>query len=1055
MYLLLAALAVQQPVSPPSSPASDTAHVVIVATTDVHGRVLGWDYVRDAAAPGGLSRAATVVETLRAQYPDQVVLVDAGDLIEGNLFAGYFADRDSQRPHPVVDALNAMQYDVATPGNHEFDFGPTVLARAVGDATYHYVSANIFQGTSDTLVYPSHVIVTRAGVQIGITGLTTPGVMVWSRGQVGRIRVRPIAEVAPLAMRRLDLAGVDLKVVLVHSGLNEPSSYDTTGVGPENAALGLASIPLPAPRPDLVIVGHSHKEMRDYVVNGVHFVQPRNFALSLAVVHVSFVKEPSGYRVVSIRPELIPLATVAEQPRFVRRFTAAHERVRVWAATPLGTAGPGFSARYGRAEDTPLLDFINDVQRRRAGADLSAAADFDLGAGLPEGEVRERDVAGIYPYENTLRAIRISGNQLKAYLEQTARYFRTYQPGAPPINDSVPGFNFDVVSGVTYSIDLTAAPGQRIRGLAFRGRAVAPADSFTLALNSYRQSGGGGYTMLQGARVVYDRGESIRNLLADEIRTRRLLTVQGAYSASWSVGPAEAHAALRQAFTPSAPTVPRPDSTLLRVLAINDFHGALEPQVWPWSDGRPVGGAAALKPWLDSLARACYCTSVRLDAGDEMQGTPVSNFNFGRPVIAAMNALGIDAAAIGNHEFDWTVDTLRARMAEAHYHFLAANITDTAGTTRPAWAEPFSVIQRGGVRVAAIGLALPATPQTTSPRNVRGLAFGDGARAVRRVLPQARAAGDYVIVVAHVGAFCDGDGAAAPLGPAACHGEIVDLARGLDSGSVDLIVSGHTHSLVNTVVNGIPIVQARSSGAGIAVVDFVRVSGAGGARREVRARIETPFADRVRLDPTLVDALRLSQASVSVITDRPVVRFGAELRRTGAEYGLGRLIADAQRNVAKADVALVNNGGIRADVAAGLATYGDLYRVEPFQNRLMRLAVSGKVLKQALEHALAGDGPDAHVAGIVVWYDPGKAPGRRVQRLRLANGKDVDDDRTYTVAVGDFLAAGGSGYAMLQGAPSGEVGVTDLDALIQYLAVLRQPISAPDDRRFYREGGSR
>src|SRR5437773_991315 len=896
-----------------------------------------------------------MVETLRAQYPEQVVLVDAGDLIEGNLFAAYFAERDSHRPHPVVDALNAMQYDAATPGNHEFDFGTAVLARATGDATYHYVSANIFKGASDTLVYPSHVVVTRGGVKIGITGFTTPGVMVWDRSQVGgRIRVRPIAEAAPPAMRRLDLAGVDLKVVLIHSGLNEPSSYDTAGVGAENAALGLASIPLPAPRPDLVIVGHSHKEMRDYVVNGVHFVQPRNFALSLAVVRVSLVKEPSGYRVVSIRPELIPLATVAEQPRFVRRFAAAHERVRVWAATPLGTAGPGFSARYGRAEDTPLLDFINDVQRRRAGADLSAAADFDLGAGLPEGEVRERDVAGIYPYENTLRAIRISGNQLKAYLEQTARYFRTYQPGAPPINDSVPGFNFDVVSGVTYMIDLTAAPGQRIRGLAF-----------------------------------------------------------------------------------------------------NDFHGALEPQVWPWSDGRPVGGAAALKPWLDSLARACYCTSVRLDAGDEMQGTPVSNFNFGRPVIAALNALGIDAAAIGNHEFDWTVDTLRARMAEAHYHFLAANITDTAGTTRPAWAEPFSVIQRGGVRVAAIGLALPATPQSTSPRNVRGLAFGDGARAVRRVLPQARAAGDYVIVVAHVGAFCDGDGAAAPLGPAACHGEIVDLARGLDSGSVDLIVSGHTHSLVNTVVNGIPIVQARSSGAGIAVVDFVRVSGPGGARREVRARIETPFADRVRPDAALVDALRLSQASVSVITDRPVVRFGAELRRTGAEYGLGRLIADAQRNVAKADVALVNNGGIRADVAAGLATYGDLYRVEPFQNRLMRLAVSGKVLKQALEHAVAGDGPDAHVAGIVVWYDPGKAPGHRVQRLRLANGKDVDDDRTYTVAVGDFLAAGGSGYAMLQGAPSGEVGVTDLDALIQYLAVLRQPISAPDDRRFYREGGSR
>jgi 2',3'-cyclic-nucleotide 2'-phosphodiesterase / 3'-nucleotidase / 5'-nucleotidase len=1058
MYVLLALLlAAQQPVPPtssstPSSAPSDTAHVVIVATTDVHGRVVGWDYVRDAPAPGGLTRAATALEALRAQFPGQVVLVDAGDLLEGNPFATYFAERDSQRPHPVVDALNALQYDAATPGNHDFDFGRDLLARATGDATYHYVSANIFKGGSDTLVFASHVIVVRGGVKIGITGFTTPGVTRWDRAQLAdRIRVRPIAETAPLALRRLDLAGVDLKVVLIHSGLNEPSSYDTTGVGPENAALGLATIPLPAPRPDLVIVGHTHKEMRDYVVNGVHFVQPRNGALSLSAVHVALARDAGGYRIVSVRAELIPLATLPEQPRLARRFAAAHERVRAWAATPLGTAGPGFGARYGRAEDAPLLDFINDVQRRRAGADLSATADFDLAAALPEGEVRERDVAGVYPYENTLRAVRISGDQLRGYLEHSARYFRTFQPGAPVVNDSVPGYDFDVVSGVTYAIDLTQPVGRRIRSLAVRGRAVAPTDSFTLALSSYRQSGGGGYAMLAGARVVYDRGESIRELLAAEIRSRGRISAQGS-APSWSIVPAEAQAALRRAFAPPVPSASRPDSTLLRVLAINDFHGALAPQVWPWSEGRPVGGAAVLKPWLDSLARACLCTSIRLDGGDEMQGTPVSNFNFGRPAIAALNALGIDAAAIGNHEFDWGVDTLRARMAEARYPFLAANITDSTGAARPDWATPFTVVEREGVRVAVIGLALKATPETTAPRNVRGLAFGDGAAAVRRVLPQARAAASYVIVVAHVGAFCTGDPAPAPVDANACHGEIVDLARGLDSGSVDLIVSGHTHSLVNTVVNGIPIVQARSSGAGIAVVDFVRV---GGTRREVRARIETPFADRVRLDPGLAEAQRLDQQSIASITSRPVARFASALRRAGGEYGLGRLIADAQRNVAKADVALVNNGGIRADVAAGLATWGDLYEVEPFQNRLLRLAVSGKVLREALEHTVAGDRPDAHVAGIEVWYDPRKPPGERIKRLRLATGRDVATNGTYTLAVADFLAAGGSGYAMLRGAVSGDVGVTDLDALIQYLAVLRQPIAAPDDERLHPEGTGR
>ena len=186
-----------------------------------------------------------------------------------------------------------------------------------------------------------------------------------------------------------------------------------------------------------------------------------------------------------------------------------------------------------------------------------------------------------------------------------------------------------------------------------------------------------------------------------------------------------------------------------------------------------------------------------------------------------------------------------------------------------------------------------------------------------------------------------------------------------------------------------------------------------------------------------------------------MARFGIEMRRRGDEYGLGRLIADAQLNIAKTDVALINNGGIRADVGAGLATYGDLFRVEPFQNRLLRLVVSGKVLKAALEHALAGDRPDAHVAGIEVWYDPQEPAGRRIKKLRLTDGNGVDGDRSYTLAVTDFVAAGGSGYSMLRGLPSGDVGVTDLDALIQYLAVLRPPIAPPDDARLHREGDGR
>ncbi len=467
------------------------------------------------------------------------------------------------------------------------------------------------------------------------------------------------------------------------------------------------------------------------------------------------------------------------------------------------------------------------------------------------------------------------------------------------------------------------------------------------------------------------------------------------------------------------PAVSERDSTVLRVLAINDFHGALEARAWPWSNGKPVGGAAALKPWLDSLARTCSCTTVRVDGGDEMQGTLLSNFSFGLPAIAAMNAFGIDVAAIGNHEFDWSVDTLRARMAGAKYRFLAANITDSTGAAGPDWATPWTLIERGGLKVAAIGLALRATPTNTAPRNVRGLAFGDGAAAVRRVLPRARAAADFVIVVAHEGAFCDGAPGPDPVPAGACHGEIVDIARGLDSGTVDLIVSGHTHSLVNTVVHGIPIV-------------------------------ETPYADQVRPDAALADTLRPYQRDIETVTGRSVARIKTELRRGGEEYALGRLIADAQRNMTKTDVALVNSGGIRADLAAGTVTYGDLYQVQPFQNRLVRLFVPGKLLKAALEHAVAGDRADAHASGLEVWYDPRKRVGHRVTKVRLANGRGLDDGRTYTVAVSDFLAAGGSGYTMFRGLPAEDLGLVDLDALIQYLAVLRPPVEAPGDARVHR-----
>ena len=1057
--LLLSALLLALQASTPAAAkqAPDTAHIVVVATTDVHGRVMGWDYVRDAAAPGGLSRAATAIETLRSRYPGQVVLLDAGDLLQGNPFAVYYGRYDKRQPQPIVDAMNYLQYDAVTPGNHDFDFGVDFLRRAASQATYRYVSANVTDDSGKAM-FATTVVFPRGAVKVGITGFTTPSVMVSDKWLLaGRARVRRIAEAAPAALTTLERQGVDLKIVVIHSGFGE-SYYDTTGVGPENDAGALAAV---TPKPDLVIVGHTHREMGDSVINGVHFVQPKNWVQSLAVVHISLARDPSTnrYRVTGVRSDLIQLGNVAESPRYVQRFSAAHQAARLWAGTAIGSAAPGFDARYARAQDTPFLDFVNEVQRRRAGAQLSAAAAYDVQLGLPEGDVHQRDVYGIYPYENVLRAVKISGQQLREYLEHSARYFRSYQAGTTILNDSFPGYNYDVVSGVVYNIDLSRPAGLRIRGLAYNGKIVQPTDSFVMALNNYRQVGGGGYDMVTRAPVVYDKGEDIRELLVDEIKRAGTLQTAAYLRPSWAIIPDSARAAARAAFGPAAAagaaagagagagiaTIPTRDSILLRVLALSDLHGQLEPRVWDWSGGRQVGGVAALKPWLDSLANACGCTSVRLDAGDEMQGTALSNATFGRGTVAALDELGIDAAAIGNHEFDWSVDTLRARMREAKYPFLSANITNSGGTARPDWATPWKLVMKGGVKIAVIGLTTIETPTSTAARNIQGLAFGDEAQAVKRYLPEARAAADYVVVVAHAGALCDSSAGGGTM--ASCHGEIIDLARQLDSGSVDLIVAGHTHIRVNETVNGIPIIEAQSSARSIGVVDLMR----SGGRRAVRTQLVTPYVDQVRPDIALTDALNRQQQAVRNVTERVVAVLRVPLKREGDEYGLGRLIADAQRAAGRADVAIMNNGGIRADLAEGTINWGQVYQVQPFQNRLMRLTVKGSVLQEALEHCVAGSDhiPDCHIAGVEVWYDAHRQPGSRIERTRLPSGKGIDQGGTYTLVVSDFMATGGSGFRMLAGAPREDLDVVDIDALTRYLGTLRTPVEAPNDVRFH------
>jgi 2',3'-cyclic-nucleotide 2'-phosphodiesterase / 3'-nucleotidase / 5'-nucleotidase len=1034
------------------SSTSNDVELVVAATTDTHGRLRSWDYYANAAEPQrGLTRLATIVDSLRAANPARVLLVDAGDLLQGNplTYVAARIDSSSRQPHPVAAAMNVMGYDAAAIGNHEFNYGLPTLRRMIRDAHFPMLAANAYT-PSGRHAFDSWKIVERQGVKIGLVGGTTPGSNLWDRDNLsGRVVVRDIVPSVREAVRAVRAAGADVVIVLLHSGLGEPSSYDTvtSGVASENVS---ARVAREVPGIDVIVFGHSHKELADSVINGALLIQPKNWATSLGVVRLRVTRDGPHWRVAEKRGMLIPATGHAEDAAVLAATAAEHAATVAYVTEPIGTTTVAWRADSARVVDTPLIDFILDVERKATGAQLASTAAFSLDASLAAGPITIARLAALYPYDNTLRKIRISGRQLRDYLEYSARYFRTDANGVVGVDPSVPGYNFDIVAGVDYVIDVSKPIGSRITKLEYEGRPVAPADSFTFALNNYRQTGGGGYAMLSGSHNLDDRQLEIRQLLIDEVRARKLLNPADYAHHNWQVVPngavASAYAAMHripgEGATRSA-SAPSIAGRRLRLIGTNDVHGALEPR--PDANGTLRGGLAYVASAIERAEADCAppsCTYLLLDGGDEFQGTPASNLAFGRPIVDIFNRLGYAASALGNHEFDWGQDTLRARMRQAHHAFLGANVRDTLGRPLP-WIRSDTMVVRNGLNIGIIGVSTRQTATSTRASNVVGLRFDEPAPIVDSLTRKLRAAGaNVVIVVAHAGAFCD------RTGQSSCSGEVVDLAQHVTQ-HVDAIVSGHTHSLVNSVVNGIPIVQGRSSGQAIDVVDLPLD---GGESAVPTHEVREVMPDSIRPDSAVQAIVVQATRAVAERISRPVASIAAYMKKSasGAEeqVPLGNLIADAMRVEGKGDIGMMNNGGIRADLRAGTATYGDLFEVEPFGNILYRVTLSGRDLHDYLEKLVGRRRPIVHLSGIVVEYDTSRAPGARITGVRVG-GAPLDDARSYTVVVNDFEYTGGSGLGFGSAVKRAEnLDLVDLDAFVTYLAHLPQPVTPPMDKRF-------
>ncbi len=1017
MFWLLAALSAFA--VPP-----DTAHLVLVASTDVHGHATEWDFVADRPFPGGLTRAATAIDSLRARYPGRVVVFDVGDLISGDPFADYYARVVPRDPHPVVEALDLAGYDVATPGNHEYDYGIPVFQRATARTTVRFVSGNIRGLPGDTLVFSGHTVVRRGDVRIGVSGFTTPGVMVWNGKHLrGRVRVAPIepsaARIMPALRRESDVA-----VLLVHSGMGGESSYDTTGVGPEDVAARLAGL---SPRPDVVIVGHSHREIIDTVIDGVHFVQPKPYAQTLAVVHVTLRRRFPGdvWRVGRIRAESVPLAGTQPSARLDSRLARLRSEVREWASQSLGEARGDLPAALARAEPTPLMNLVHEVQRKRSGAELSSVSAFNLGAGLTDGDILLRQIFALYPYENTLRAVRISGSRLKDYLEQSARYFGSDSLGQPALNPAVFGYNYDMVAGASYDIDLRLPPGSRIRNLAVRGRPVTPADTFTLAVNSYRQSGGGGFTMLRDAPVVYDRNENIRDLLIEAVRARRIDPAELAES-NWRIAPPEAAERVRAIFgAPARAASVRPRETLLaRLLVLGEFRGAVTPR------------AAALAAALDSAEAACGCEAVRVAPGGMLQGTLAADVAAGRPAVEVLNRVGLAATAVGARDARFSLDTLRQRIAQSRFAWLAANLVDSATGARPDWARAYRIVPAGALRVGLVGYLSPSVIPALRAAGVTGVEARPLVAGLTDALGAVRREGvDLTVVLAHGPLWCGGGGA--------CSGDVADLARALSASGVDLIVAAGDSGAAARV-DGVQIVSARPGAAELVSVDLVRTAV---ASRELRVSRTPVPVERLAADSAIANIVERAAARADSAGARVVARIKLPLRRGGRRASpLGDLAADAQRNALRADVALVSDASLAGDLPAGAVTYASLLDLHQASRPLVIVRASGTLVRQALEAALRDQPPVVHVSGVTLRYDPRAPEGRRLRRVRLSDGSSLKNNRTYRVAIAEQLLREGR-FATLAAAPVAPSMVTDVDALAQYLRRLPQPVSPPEPGR--------